>query len=343
MLADDLAKAIEGVLGYWRFRLRCPGACLDATGRTALAHTLTCHPVATVTRAIDVYRATRWPKDLPPLLVEDVAQVLGDPVRVGSLASGSPASLLEILADARPQLVVGDVAPPVVSPEEAKVRVRKALEAFSVARGVPDELEILAVVTARYPPSTQALEAIARLLAWRADALAKAPTGRRSPGATLVLGGIPGSGKSSALGRAVAHWPGRDSARFVEADYVAAIPLNAWDHNRAVHAALAGVPLLALDELGEEEAAIGSLRIARLVRKRHNRGGVNLLAGTLTREQFEARYFKPLPALRSRLEGQAARGLDWWVQLPAIDFRLPAGRAALVALARCRPELRRTG
>lgn len=209
----------------------------------------------------------------------------------------------------------------------------RAWMAAADARGVPGHRTLRELCHAARAHRTPALAAVAALLAWRRERTDR----YGAPPATLVLSGRPGGGKTVALARLAAR--SAEEARYLVARRIATLPENDWSANREERDALARVPVLALDELGLEDARQAGPRIAGLLSERHDHGLVTVCATNLDADTFVARYVTDRLVSRLALEQGAAGasdGLAWWCELPDVDLRDPGNRDALAG-----PSLRR--
>jgi len=183
--------------------------------------------------------------------------------------------------------------------------VRGRTRELATERGVPAERGVLDFAADASPPATAAMLAVRSALAWRAA------RGLHQPLVLVVLGPV-GTGKSCALGWAVAHHD-RNARHISAPDALALVDHSAM---REARERLVRVDLLALDEAGTEEKPA---TVLDLVLDRYNAGKVTLFAGNVTREQFAERYTDV--RLRSRLARQQADGQRVLVVLDGHDMR----------------------
>lgn len=176
---------------------------------------------------------------------------------------------------------------------------------LATERGVPSERGVLPVAAADDLATTPAVVAVQRAMAWR-DA-----RGARQPLVLVVLGPV-GTGKSVALGHAIAHH--ERNARHVIAPDV--LPRASYSELRAARAKMVAVDLLAIDEIGTEEKPTVVLD---MILDRYNAGKATIIAGNVTKEQFSDRYADD--RLRSRLGRQQADGQNVLVVLTGSDLR----------------------
>jgi DNA replication protein DnaC len=202
-------------------------------------------------------------------------------------------------------------------------RVDALLKACDM-RNVPKEPGLREAIV--NPARTQALKAVRGSLGWR-DAK-PIWRGARQP-VVAVLAGRPGDGKSTALAWAVAHH--ERSAAFVLARVIGSTPRSGFS-NIAQLERWASVDLLAIDELGHEDAAEAE-RIAALLSERYDHGHATLCATNLDLDTFLTRY------VNARLESRIHRGQfrggapgswPYFHIMPDIDLRDPANIARLV-------------
>ncbi len=199
---------------------------------------------------------------------------------------------------------------------------RGGVVARANARGVPSDPDVRRFALRPDPGPGEALDQVRTWLAWRAW-IAGEQGARRAP-AVLVLLSEPGTGKSSALGHAVA-WH-RDNAAYVTASDLASSPRTAHTETHGPWERRVNCDLLAVDEIGTEpesadgRAESGVARVLRVVLERWTRARATILAGNLTAEAFLKRYAEP--RLESRLRQQAARGGTTMAVLTCGDLRV---------------------
>lgn len=203
------------------------------------------------------------------------------------------------------------------------------------SRGIPALRELRAVATIEDPPRTRAMRVVRWALTWRGS---ETGLGGRKP-LVLVLSGSPGCGKSCAGAWAVAH---SYRSLFVPASRVASTPDNGFSDNVTRWEEWRSIDLLVLDELGDELAR-GDVteRITTLLSDRYNDGRATIVTTNIACDAFIERYLND--RLVSRLLNAQAKGAStprearerggcpWWMDLPAVDYRVEAARLALEA------------
>lgn len=215
---------------------------------------------------------------------------------------------------------------------ELAVRRRRGLRVTAASLGVPEDEDLREVVLDDDAPETSALAAVRAALAWRGDS-------RR--GLVLVLGGERGVGKSAAMAHALVRYDG--SALWVPAADVGATPRNGFSENAHAWERWLGVQLLALDDLGTEQADPELL--AGLLWQRYDRGRATIVSTNLTRGAVAARYLagdigRRLADRLINAQGRAVTGPDgkrrigtggtpWYVALAGASLRSVEAREAL--------------
>lgn len=204
-------------------------------------------------------------------------------------------------------------------------RRRNALRALAEERDVPLETGLRDVVLDDAPLMTDAMLAATDALAWRGihDGHGR---GRRP--VILVVAGPPGTGKSAALSRVVAHH--ERTARYVTAAQVATTVRNGHSDPEAKWLRWERADLLAIDEVGVETAKDAE-PITSLLLARWTHGGATIVAGNISAGGFIQRYASG--ALGERLadrlvNGQKAHGLDWYALCRGQSLRNPDALAA---------------
>lgn len=207
----------------------------------------------------------------------------------------------------------------------AQRRHARALLDACDLRGVPEEPGLRRAITE--PRSTAALAIVRASLGWRD----RQPIwrGARQP-VVAVLSGTPGDGKSSAIAWAVAHH--ERTACFALARTIGTTPRNGFSTNTAQLEKWSRCDLLAIDELGHEDAPEGSERIAALIAERYDRGRATLCATNLGIDDFVTRYLNA--RLDSRLnrgqfKGGAPGAWPYFHRVPDLDLRDPANLEGL--------------
>ncbi len=238
--------------------------------------------------------------------------------------------------------LLGRVQLAAAAPERAEVLERRMAE-LAVRRlrglrvacgsvGVPEDDDLREVVLDDDAPATQAITAVRSALAWRGDS-------RR--GLVVVLSGERGVGKSAAMGHALVRYEG--SALWVGAVDVGAQPRNGHSESNHLWERWLGVQLLALDDLGTEQADPETL--AGLLWQRYDRGRITLVSTNLPRAKVVERYLSGEIGRRlaDRLiwaQGRAewgpngrpqlgAKGTPWFISLEGRTLRSVDAREAL--------------
>lgn len=177
------------------------------------------------------------------------------------------------------------------------------------ALGIPGNAELRAVVFAERPRMTAALSAVEEALVWRA---------RRRVGQVLVLGGPPGTGKSTAVARALYQ---RGRGVWVAATDLAARPRNAFSENERAWELWLGAVTLVVDDLGLEPGDPNA--VAGLLSRRFDAGLLTLCTTNMTQETFAHRYLGGAlgDRLADRLLGQKDRGCNTYRETGSKSLR----------------------
>lgn len=247
---------------------------------------------------------------------------------VSSLSDGGPRPLARASASEHItfQATLQRIAAQLQSTADLKERTASAASARRIVltqsimtraeeRGVPLHPDVQAVLLLDRPYRTPALQAVHSAIEWRRRT--HQPPLRPRP-VTLVLAGVPGSGKTSTLAWIVSRWTG--SALYTQAIEVAILPETSRDEDRRARARFASVDLLAIDEAGLEESERAGQRLAALLCARHDAAKFTIIATNLASGDFAERYLSPRVKSRVSVE-QSQRGCPWWRDLEPVDYR----------------------
>lgn len=187
-------------------------------------------------------------------------------------------------------------------------RKREELAELATLRGIPVDSDVRRLALSAHPTG-ELFDAAREAIGWQREEQ------ERRGGSVAVIRiftGPPGTGKTSALAWVCATWPKR--ARYQTADAVCEIKRTdpSWKD-------LAGVSMLALDELGIEAYPDA---IVELLLARWSAGLMTLCGTNFTLDMCLERYFKRAgERLADRLKEQRARGLRTFVSATCASYR----------------------
>lgn len=189
--------------------------------------------------------------------------------------------------------------------DEARWRAARA-----TAIGLPGHEGLRLVALDDRPPETPALVAIRAAATWRA---------RRPVGQVTILGGPPGTGKSTSAAWMLLRRGG--GCLWVDAHELGTTPDNGYSDNREVWRRWSRASTLVVDDAGLEGGEAEAL--AGLLCRRHDAGLWTIVTTNLGADAFAARYLAGAAGSRlsDRLAGQRARGLSAFVDTGSVSLR----------------------